>query len=793
MNRFEMTSMRRKLLREVMNAKVRFLAITLVVVIGVMIFIASAMSYRNLKTSYEYTYQKLNFADFRVKSEDIPQYIADKVAAVPGVTMCTPRIRVDESFEMSDGKRIVARVTGLPVTRPIVDDLLVKEGRYFEKGDHMVCVAESHFASFYDLHPGDYVIYSNKGVDIPIKVIGVAGSPEYLVLAGEKGDFSPIISASAMGIVWMPMTDVQMMAQTPGEYNQVLFKVKDPANLDPIMTQVEEIMKDTGIKEVLTLQEHQGFKMLQMDLDGFKSFALFFPILFLGIACFSIYILLSRLVYTQRPFIGVMRAMGYTKKQILTHYLSFALLIGVLGAVFGVFAGYGLSYYITSVYATTIGIPLIRIQTYWSVLFQGMFLSMMFCAIAGIVPAMKSARLDPANAMRGETLEQVFRRPTLERVIPGLSRVPLFLKVPIRNMFRNRRRTVFTIIGLVFSVMIVLVFLATLNTANDAMNRGFMMNNRYDMVALFLGGRDAATIDKIQRVEGVETVEPTLGYNIKVSWDGDSTDTMMMGVPPDTELRHFYTPAGEEVRLSDNHVLLNQWFHVKKGLKEGDRVTLKTVYREGTFTVGPFIEEPMGNIVYLPRDDARELLAYGLSARGGFYIKTRPGDTAKVRSSVEKIPGLATIIDLKEIKREIDQYMKLMFVIVYVMLVFACIMAFTLTFNTITINILEREREIATLRTIGTESWKISAMTTMENVIYGLLSIVPGFILGVLVGRYAMSLQQNDFFTMKLVVYPSSYWLVAIGIIVILLVCQGPSLAYVRKVDLATATKERGA
>jgi len=136
--------------------------------------------------------------------------------------------------------------------------------------------------------------------------------------------------------------------------------------------------------------------------------------------------------------------------------------------------------------------------------------------------------------------------------------------------------------------------------------------------------------------------------------------------------------------------------------------------------------------------------------------------------------------------------MNLMNIIVYVMLVFALIMAFTLTFNTITINILEREKEIATIRTIGTESWKISAMSTLENVTYGLLAIVPGCILGVLVGRYAIGLQNSEYMTLTLVVNPSSYFLVAFGIIMILLICQVPSLQYVKKVELAQATKERG-
>jgi len=788
----EKNSMRVKLVREIFNTKVRFLAITFVVVIGVTIFVASSMSYKNLETSYKYTYKKLNFADFRVKSEKIPKYIVDRTRKVKGVTMVTPRLRKDLSFILPNEKHLVGRVIGIPESRPLVDDLLVKEGRFFKKGDSMVCIAESHFASFYKLHPGDVMIYRNKGSDVPVKIIGVAGSPEYLVLAGEKGDFSPMLSATSMAILWMPVTDVQSMAEMPGEYNQLLFKVKNPANMEQQISEVEGIMKYTGIKEVVPQEEHLGNQMLQRDLEGFKSFALFFPLLFLAIACFSIYILLSRLVHVQRPFIGVMRATGYTKKQILSHYLSFALIIGILGAVFGAVAGYGLSYLITSAYAGTIGIPMTSIKTYWLVVFEGVSLSMIFCAFAGIMPAFHSTRIDPAKAMRGEMLEQTFHRPLLERVFPPLSRVPLFLKLPFRNMFRNRRRTVFTILGLVFSTMLVLAFLGSLDTVKNTMNRAFNANNRFDMVAVFLGGRDAATIGKIKRIPGVEDVEPNVSYGVKIRWDGDSADTVMMGLLPDTQLRKFYTPDHQEVKIEDRHVLLNNWYHSKKGLQVGQTVTVSTTWRKRKFIVGQFIEEAMGNVIYLPRDEALNLVAYGQMSRGSFYIKVRPGHYAEARADLEKIPGMATLIDLKEIKREVDHYVGLMHIIVYVMLMFALVMAFTLTFNTITINILEREREIATIRTIGTQSWKISAMTTLENVIYGLFSMIPGFILGVGVGKYAMSLQQTEYFSISFVVYGSTFLMVAIGIILILLICQIPSLQYVKKVELAKATKERG-
>lgn len=787
-----MTTMRMKLMREILNAKTRFIGITFVVVIGVGIFIAASMSYQNLQTSYIHTYEVLKFADFRVISDSVPRYIVDKDRGIKGVTMVTPRLREDLSFSLADGKRLIGRTTGIPIEKPMVDSLLIKEGRFFEKNDKMVCIAESHFAKFYDLHPGDTIFYNKQGTEIPVKIIGVAGSPEYLVLAGEKGDFSPMLSVTAMAIIYMPVSDVQSMAGMPNEYNQVLFKVKDPKNMDPQIAAAEDMMKYTGIQNVVTQQDYPGNQMLKMDLEGFKSFALFFPLLFLGIACFSIYILLSRLVYTQRPFIGVMRAMGYTRRQILIHYLSFALIIGVLGAIIGALLGYAVSYVITSVYAGTIGIPLVKIKADWPTIFNGMLLSLAFCAFAGIMPALSSARLDPSSAMRGETLQQQFKMPLLERIIPPLSRMPMFIKVPIRNMFRNKRRTVFTVIGLMFSVMIVLVFLAVLNTAGDALNRGFNLNNRFDMVAVFLGGRDAALINKISRLPGVADVEPNVASNVKISIKGVTSDAVMMGLEPNTEMRKFYTPNRVPVQLTDRHILMNQYYRNKKGVKVGDTVTLTSPYRSMSFIVSPFIEEPMGNMVYVPRAEAQALMDYGMTSHGSFYVKVVPGQYEQARSSLENLQGLATTIDLRQIKHEVESYMALMYIIVYVMLVFALVMAFTLTFNTITINILEREKEIATIRTIGTESWKISAMSTIENVIYGLLSIVPGIILGIIIGRYAMSLQQSEFMTLTLVVNPSSYMLVAFGIIAILLICQVPSLHYVKKVELAEATKERG-
>lgn len=793
----QLPSMRRKLIREIMDAKVRFLAITLVVVIGVGIFVASSLAYRNLEKSYEYTYEKLKFADFRVKAQRITPALVDDVENVEGVEKVTPRIKEDLAFVFDnhavENKNIIGRVTGITEPGNTVDDLLIEEGSAFEESDSMVCMAESHFAEFYDIKPGDTIFFEKRGVRYPVEVVGIAASPEYIVLAGEKGDFSPMLSATTMAILWMPINDVRWMAGKPIGYNELLFRVDDPDNMSGVIEEVEKILVPSSIKEVITREDHTGNQMLKMDLEGFKSFAMFFPMLFLGIACFSIYILLSRLVYTQRPFIGVMRAIGYTKRQIMVHYLSFAFIIGVLGAVFGVILGYFLAYTITGVYADTLGIPLFKVHTVWSVIFEGMFLSMFFCLVAGIVPAYSSARQKPSIAMRGESMKQSFRMPLIEKVLPFISRIPLFLKVPVRNIFRTKRRTVFTVIGLIFSVMMVLIFLGILDTADNAMYTSFNISNQFDMVAVFLENSDeATTVSRIQKVPGVEKAEPTVASDCEIAWNGTSVDTMMMGLLPDTEMKDFSTTGDDDTRITERRVLLNRWFENEQHLQTGDMVTVSTDYNEKTFVIGGFIDEVMGNVIYLPQEEAKELLNYGTLSRSSFYVKARPDKVEEALEGVKALPGLATIIDLEEIKREVTHYMDFMYILVYVMLAFALVMAFTLTFNTITINILEREREIATMRTIGTAPWKISTMTSLENLIFGLLAIIQGIIFGNIVARYAIGLQETEYFSLEFVVYWPTYVIVSVGILIVLLICQIPSLKHVQSVELARATKERG-
>jgi len=107
------------------------------------------------------------------------------------------------------------------------------------------------------------------------------------------------------------------------------------------------------------------------------------------------------------------------------------------------------------------------------------------------------------------------------------------------------------------------------------------------------------------------------------------------------------------------------------------------------------------------------------------------------------------------------------------------------------VNILERRREIATMRTLGEGKARIAGMITVENMLLGLAGLIPGVLLGFGLASYFFGLMETDMFSFDLVIYPATYVLTAGVVILIMLVSQLPGIRQVNRLNLARMTKEQ--
>jgi len=173
-------------------------------------------------------------------------------------------------------------------------------------------------------------------------------------------------------------------------------------------------------------------------------------------------------------------------------------------------------------------------------------------------------------------------------------------------------------------------------------------------------------------------------------------------------------------------------------------------------------------------------------------IRYAPGTGyAEIRSSLTALDNVAAFQDAKAIYNLAQSFMTLFYAFVGVMLAFGAAMSFALIFNSMSVNIAERRREIATLLAVGMERRSISQLITAENMLVALLGIPLGLVAGYFVAQAAMASFASDLFSFDLYVKPMTYVWSALAILAVALISQWPGLRAIRNVNIPEIVKER--
>ena len=149
------------------------------------------------------------------------------------------------------------------------------------------------------------------------------------------------------------------------------------------------------------------------------------------------------------------------------------------------------------------------------------------------------------------------------------------------------------------------------------------------------------------------------------------------------------------------------------------------------------------------------------------------------------------MIDSRSLYVTMQDFLGFFYVFVGMMLLFGGVMAFALIFNTISVNVAEREGEYATMRANGMSRRRVAELITGENLLLTVLGIIPGLIIGYAVASWFMHSYSSDMFTFDLVMNPMTLVFSAVAMVVVALVSAWPAIRTVDRLDLATVVRER--
>ncbi|MCX7921241.1 MAG: FtsX-like permease family protein [Clostridia bacterium] len=779
------------LFREIIKSKSQFLAAVAVIFAGISVFSASYMSYLNLKNSKDYYYEKYKFLDYYAEAKNITPEVLKQVKALDGVKEANVRISEDVGVDMGKDKRITLRLISMPDDKKsIINDIFFTSGTYFSSKFQNSCMVNRKFAEYYRLSEGDVLKAVINLRIYELKIDGIVESPEFIYTMKSVTSISP--SAENFGIVYIKESTARTILGYGNSYNQLHVLFEKNADIKATKDKIEKLLKPYGFSNGIERKDQLSHKMLIDDIEQLEEMSVMFPAIFLTVAAMIIYVMQRRLISTQRTLIGVMKAFGYTNKRILLHYILFSLLISVVGSVLGVAVGPYISKYITAMYTRIYSIPVLDFKFYWDILFTGVLLSMSFCLIAGYSSAKRILSIQPAEAMRSE-------RPTsgkrifLERIKLIWGSLNFGWKMSIRNIFRSRQRSIFTILGFIFTIMLFMISIFFIDSIDNILVQHFYKFQQQDYKIVF--SKPASYYDALElsKVKGVRRSEPIMEIPVEIKKGWNKKNTLLVGLVDDNSFYNLIDENQRPIQLPNDGMLMAKSIADRLMVKAGDTVTVRFfagTVKEKDVKVAGIVKQYTGFSCFMSLKQEGSLLEEGNFATGAL-IKADKGMYSAVKEELFKIPGVEVLENRLNDYKAFTKFLELTYMFIALMVLFASIMGFAIIFNTTVINITERRREFASLKVLGYTRGEVENVILRENLLLGFIALLPGALVGRLMCGMLGKMFVNDLFVLDVLVYPRTYIMAFASIFVFIICAQMANRNSISGLDMVEVLKNR--
>ncbi len=770
----------KKSIRDLRRQRGQVIGVGLTILLGVAMYVLTAGAYQNLDASYHYSYERLGFAT--LIGTGGPTADVAEAALDAGADEAITRTQLDRPMQIGDTK-LLGRVISFPDDgEAAVDDVDVVEGEGLTGADGEVLV-EIHSADAFDLDPGDTIDVFTTGGWETATVAGVAKSPEYLWPARSRQDIFP--DPKSFAVAFVPDSTFEAW-YGPDTANQTLV-LMPPDATEAETDAVSDAMTDAGAADVTGWEDQASHATLKEDLDGFQMMSWAFPALFLVAAGVASYVLLARRILQERPIIGTLMAAGARPGRVLWHYLSQGIAVGLIAAALGVVIGALGAGAATEGYTGILGIPDTLVETHWELIAGGLAFGVLVGALGALGPAISAARTKPAEAMR--PVSPATGPTPWSRFVARLTWLPVTTRMALRDIGRSKRRTFATALGAVLALVLVLASVGMMTSMAAALDRQF---GEIDLADAHVAVASGTSTDDIEAVDGVDRVEQVVAGQVAVEHGGDSYTTTLTGYEPGTALHTFTDTEGNDVPLPDGGVLASYGLTSAIDVTTGDTVSLSAKDEETDTELTGFVVDTIGSAMYSTFDTADAILPD--SGADTYLVAFDDGaDRGQIRSDMTQLDGVIAYTDNGSLRELLNQYMALFWAFIVLMVGLGAVLALTVMYVTMAVNIVERTGELATLRAAGVGLRRVAGVIATENLVATAIGLPFGMALGILAAKQLLAMYSDDLFQFALVWPWWLPWAIALGVLASSALSVLPAMRAVRRIDVATVVRERAA
>ncbi|WP_231701767.1 ABC transporter permease [Crassaminicella thermophila] len=768
------------------KSKGQFLAITALVIVGLMFYTALSAAAINMGRTLKDYYHVTNFADIYVKVVKIPQKDVKNLENINGIKRVAGRVVFDVPLKVENEKeKVNVRVISIPDKDETINSLFMKEGAYISSEIKDVMVLEQ-FAKARKIKLNQILKLQIDGKEYNLKVKGIVASPEYIYLMEDEQSLLP--EPGKFGVLFVSNKFAQQSFGFEDSYNEIVIQAKSEYDVEKIKKKLEKILKRYGVKRIITKEEQLSNRMISEEISQLKKSSNTIPLVFLGVAAIIIGVMVSKTVKNDRMAIGVLKALGFNNVQIIFHYTKYALMIGIIGAIIGTVFGMVLSGYMTKLYIQFYNIPMLKINFYYRYMFLAVFISSVFCIISGLLGARKVLNILPAESMRPEA-PKVGKSIWLEKIIILWERISFSWKIVLRDIFRNKKRFVFITFGIALTYAITLIPLHQNHLFIKIFHTHYGTFQRMDYNINFSRPMHMKVINDITHIVETDKIEPKIEYPFEIVYGWKSKVVTVIGLKKNTEFYYFVNLKNKKIDIPKKGIVLSENLARYLGVKKGEQVKIKTFIpdREDIYVeVKEIIKQSLGINAYMNIQQMNtKLLDKKLIT--GVYLDTNDN----VKEKLENAKNITSIKSLEDSRNVFKQFLKLTIFSIGIMILFAGILGFAIVYNATVMSISERRLEFSSLRVLGFTKKEIYRIISKEN---GIMTIL-GIIMGIPIGKYMVySIMQafnTELYTLDTDVALSTYVFAGIFTIVFVSLSQLFTLRKINGLDFMEALKNR--
>ncbi|HBI63509.1 MAG TPA: ABC transporter permease [Clostridiales bacterium] len=698
--------LRKRLLRELKSEIGKYLVIFLLLTASIGFVSGFLVADGSMMIAYDESFEKYNIEHGSFQLANEMNRAQRKAIESNGVTIYDNDY-IEEELDNGSTIRLYAN-------REEVNKLCLMKGKMPETADEIA--VDRMYAENNHIAVGDTIGNQTH----TWKVTGLAAFSDYSCLFSDNDD--SMFDSVKFGVGALTKEGYARLDQRRKIYRYAWKYAREPADEQQEKEWSEDLMKvinaETDLEDFIPRYLNKAIQFTGEDLGSDRSMMIALLYIIIVIMAFVFGVTVSNTISKEAAVIGTLRASGYTRGELVRHYISMPLLVTFVSAIVGNILGYTVFKNVcVMMYYGSYSLP--TYETIWSaeafVLTTAVPVLLMIAI--NVLVLRRKLKLSPLKFLRRD-----LTRRRQKRAVKLSPRIPFFSRFRLRVIFQNAGNYVILMIGILFANLLLMFGLAlpdVLDHYQDALQNNLLCNYQY-MLKVPMNAMDEehklrSLIAMLQFRHGVRTeqeeAEAFSAYALNTQGEGlyPSESVVLYGVDEDS--RYIKDIGETDIKVSSAYA-------EKFGLQAGDTITLKEEYEDTTydFTITGVYDYIGAIAVFMNRGKLNETFDLGDDYYCGYFT-----DTPITDIDAKYIGSVTSLDDLIKISRQLDVSMGSM---MYLVEVFAILIFMVLVYLLSKIIIEKNAQSISMTKILGYTNREIGGLYIVSTTIVVVLCLL---------------------------------------------------------------------